>query len=199
MRREILSIVNGTVVTLLVATCAPGSSADRADTSAAPAESVATTRRDTVGATAPEIAVGTAPAFPTADTASESIVVHPITCTPNTFRLADTLMLGMVTPHGDELSIHAPNRTVYSLVYPLWGKPKRNYSVIPSEEFRRIATLPIPGDVRAIPLVKGRDTILEPVFNEPGKYTIVMGENLGSDYSNRSSYCIVTFLRPLKQ
>ena len=199
MRREILSIVNGAVVTLLAATCAPGSSADRVDTSAAPAESVAKTRRDTVRVTVPETAVGTAPAFPTADTPSESIVVHPITCTPNTFRLGDTLMLGMVTPHGDELAIHAPNRTVYSLVYPQWGKPKRNYSVIPSEEFRRIATLPIPGDVRAIPLVKGRDTILEPVFNEPGKYTIVMGENLGSDYSNRSSYCIVTFLRPLNQ
>jgi hypothetical protein len=198
MRREILLIVNGAVVTLLAATCTPSSSADRADTSAAPPEPVAMTRRDTVAAKAPEIVVGTAPALPTAVTASDSSVVQPITCTPNTFGPGDTLKLRMGTPHGNELAIHAPNRTVYSLVYPQWGKPKRNYSLIPSEEFRRIATLPIPGDVRAIPLVKGRDTVLEPVFNEPGKYMIVMGENLASDYSNRSSDCTVTFLRPAK-
>jgi len=100
----------------------------------------------------------------------------------------------MGTPHGDYLSIHSPNRTVYSLIYPQLGKPKRNYSLIPSEEFRGVATLPIPGDVRAIPLVYGRDTILEPVFSDGGKYLIVMGENLASDYENRSSDCTVTFL-----
>lgn len=195
MRREILLFMMGAGITLLAAGCTSGSSADRADPSAAPPEAVAITRRDTAAVPAPETVLGTAPAPPTAVTASDSSVVQPITCTPNTFGLGDTLTLGMGTPHGDELTIHAPNRTVYSLVYPQWGKPRRNYSLIPSEEFRKIATLRLPGDVRAIPLVKGRDTILEPVFIEPGKYLIVMGENLASDYSNRSSYCTVTFAR----
>lgn len=198
MRREILLIVNGAAVTLLAGACAPGSSADRADTSAAPAEPVAMTRRDTVAVAASETAVGTVPTLPRAVPKTESSIVQPITCTPNTLGPGDTLTLRMGTPHGDYLSIHSPDRTVYSLVYPQLGKPRRNYSLIPSEEFRRIGTLPLPGDVRAIPLVKGRDTILEPVFSEPGKYLIVMGENLASDYENRSSDCTVTFVRTSK-
>jgi hypothetical protein len=58
MQRQILSIVNGAVVALLAATCAPGLSADRADTWAAHAESVAIPRRDTVAGKTPEIVVG---------------------------------------------------------------------------------------------------------------------------------------------
>jgi hypothetical protein len=58
-----------------------------------------------------------------------------------------------------------------------------------------MATLPLAADVRAIALVKGRDTIPEPVFSKPGKYIVVMGENLASDYSNRSSECTVTFVQ----
>jgi hypothetical protein len=183
---------------LFAAGCAPSASADRADSSAAPAEPVAIARRDTVVVPVPETVAATAPALPTTITAPLSSVVQPITCTPNTFGHGDTLTLRMGIPHGDELAIHAPNRTVYSLVYPQWGRPTRNYSLIPADEFRGIASLPLPGDVRAIPLVKGRDTILEPVFGEAGKYLIVMGENLASDYSNRSTYCTVTFLRPTK-
>jgi hypothetical protein len=79
-------------------------------------------------------------------------------------------------------------------VYPQFGKPGRNYSLIPSEEFKGVGTLPIPADVGAIPLVYGRDTILERVFIAPGKYLIVMGGNLASDYSNRSSECTVACL-----
>ena len=193
MRREILLILNATVIALLSATCTPRSSADRADTLAAP-ESVAITHRDTVAVSASETLARTAPTLPPAVPKTRNSVVQPITCTPNTLGPGDTLTLRMGTPHGDYLSIHSPNRTVYSLIYPQLGKPKRNYSLIPSEEFRGVATLPIPGDVRAIPLVYGRDTILEPVFSDGGKYLIVMGENLASDYENRSSDCTVTFL-----
>jgi hypothetical protein len=196
MRREILSIVNWAVVTLWAAGCTPGSSADRADTSAA-VEPAAITQRDTIAA-ASETVVRTAPTLPTVVPTSDTSLVQQITCTPKALGPGDTLTLRMGAPHGDYLSIHSPDRTVYALVYPQLGKPRRNYSLIPSEDFRRIATFPIPGDVRGIPLVKGRDTILEPVFNEPGKYLIVMGENLASDYGNRSSDCTVTFLRPSK-
>lgn len=194
MRRKILLLLNATVVTILAATCSRNSSADRADTLTATAETVAITRGETAAAAPVDAVVDTAPALPTGDAKSESSVVQPIACTPTRFGPGDTLTLRMGTPHGDQLSIHSPDRTVYSLVYPPLGKPRRNYSLIPSEEFRKIGTLPVPGDVRAIPLVYGRDTILEPVFTKPGKYVIVMGENLASDYSNRSTDCTVTFL-----
>jgi len=104
----------------------------------------------------------------------------------------------MGTPHGDQLSIHSPDRTTYSLVYPTVGKMRRNYSLISSEEFRKIGILPLTDDVRAIPLVKGRDTILEPVFTKPGKYLIVMGENLASEETYRRTYCTVTFSPSIK-
>jgi len=89
MRRKILSIVNGTVVTVLAAACTPGSSADRADTAAAPAEQVAITRRDTVAVAASETVVGTAPTHTTVLPTSDSLVVQPIKCTPNTFGPGD--------------------------------------------------------------------------------------------------------------
>lgn len=198
MRREILLIVNTMSVTILAATCR-GSSADRADTSIATANTVAITTRDTAAVATGDAGDSTAPPLPTADTQTESSVVQPIVCTPTTFGPGDTLTLRMGSPHGDMLSIHAPdNRTVYSLEEPTYGKGRRNYSLIPPEEFRKVATFPVPADVRAIALVVGRDTIPEPVFTKPGKYMVVMGENLASDYSNRSSNCSVTFLSSSK-
>lgn len=192
MRRKVLLMVNATVITMVAAACGPRPSADRTDTSTTSAKTLAVTRRDTAAAAPLDTFVSSTPTVPTADAASS--VIQPISCTPTTFGSGDTLTLRMGTPHGNQLSIHSPDRTTYSVVYPTLGKPRRNYSLISSEEFRKIGTFPVPADVRAIPQVYGRDTILEPVFTKTGKYLIVMGENLASDYSNRSTYCTVAFL-----
>jgi hypothetical protein len=99
----------------------------------------------------------------------------------------------MGTPHGRYLTIESPAKIVYYLVYPGLGKPPRNYSLIPSEEFRMLGTYLIPTDVKVRPFVQGGDTP-EPVFSGPGKYRIKMGENLGSDYGYWSTDCTVLFL-----
>jgi hypothetical protein len=198
MRREFLAVANGVAIASLASACAR-STPDRADTSTATAEAHVIASRDTAAVASAEAALSTAPKLPTATAETESSVIQPIVCTPARFGPGDTLTLRMGTPHGDMLSIHAPdNRTVYSLEEPTLGKPRRNYSLIPPEEFRKVATFPVPADVRAIALVVGRDTTPEPVFTKPGKYMVVMGENLASDYSNRSTKCTVTFLSPSK-
>jgi hypothetical protein len=185
-------IVKVTLVTIVGAACHSSSRARAADTSAASAETLSITPRDTAATATADTVIANAPTASTDET-SESSVVQPIACTPTTFGPSDTVTLRMGTPHGNQLSIHSPNRTTYSLVYPTPGKPRRNYSLIPSQEFRNVGTFPVAADVRAIPEIYGRDTTVEPVFVEPGKYLIVMGENLASDYSNRSTYCTVTF------
>lgn len=124
--------------------------------------------------------------------ADESQPSEPFTCTPDTLRPGDTLTFRMRTPHGDYLIVRHPDRTVYFIVYPQLGNPTRKYSLIPSESFKQIRTVRLAADVRATPRVYGRDTILEPVFNAPGKYLIHMGENLESDFNDKSFSCTVT-------
>jgi hypothetical protein len=104
----------------------------------------------------------------------------------------------MRTPHGDYLTVTRTNGTVYFIVYPQWGKPRRRYSLIPSDDFRQIATLRLPSDVRAIVREVGRDTIPETVFTNAGKYLLRMGENLESDYGNPNFTCPLTFAQPSK-
>jgi hypothetical protein len=193
-RNKSSTIHTGAVVLLLAAACDPRPSADRVDTITAAPDTLALTRPDAGGGATPAV-TGTVGGPPAADTSTPSPVVQSISCTPSTFGVGDTLTLRMGTPHGGELSIHSPDRTVYSLVERQWGTTRRDYSLVPSEDFKRMATLPLAADVRAIALVKGRDTIPEPVFSKPGKYIVVMGENLASDYSNRSSECTVTFVQ----
>lgn len=127
---------------------------------------------------------------------ADSFGTAPLTCTPTTFGPGDTLTLRMRVPHGASLTVTRSDRTVYLVVYPPLRNRARSYSLIPSEEFRGIATLRLPADVRAIPYVAGRDTILERVFSEPGKYLVQMGDNLGSDFGDEPSSCNLTFRRP---
>jgi hypothetical protein len=122
----------------------------------------------------------------------------PLRCIPNTFGPSDTLTLQMRTPHGDYLTVTPPKGTVHFIVYPQWGIPRRRYSLLPSEDFRRVATLKLPSNVQAIARVINRDTIPEQVFSEPGEYVLRMGENLEGDYGNVSYTCALHFVAPAK-
>ena len=179
------------VVMLALIGCSVRSTADRADSSAGSAVTVTKISGETAATSAAPIG-NTATSIEPAETTET--VARSLRCTPSTLRPGDTLTLHMGTPHGRDLRIHSPARIEYYLVYPGLGRPPRNYSITPSEEFRKLTTYPVPSDVKAIPLVKGRDTIRESVFSDSGKYTIVMGEHLNSDYGYWSSECAVTFL-----
>ena len=128
-----------------------------------------------------------------------------LACTPDTIRPGDTLTIRMSTPHGRELSVvreavgiglsdfeRSRDRTYYNVIDPLIGRPRLKYSLVPADQFREMPLLRLPVDVAAPPMVYGRDSTLEPVFSRPGKYTIKVGENMASDYSNRVTECTVT-------
>jgi len=125
---------------------------------------------------------------------ADSSAPSPLSCTPTTFSPGDTLTLRMWAPHGHYLTVTRSDRIAYFIVYPpLERNP--NYSLMPSDDFMKLATLRLPADVRAIPYVYGRDTILEPVFGEPGKYLLQMGDNMGTDYGTPPPNCKLTFLK----
>ena len=120
-----------------------------------------------------------------------------LTCSPDTIGLRDTLTLRMQTPHGGYLAVVRPDRTNYFVIDPyINSRHSLKYSLIPAEQFQQMAVLRLPTDVSAPPRVYGRDSTLERVFSKPGKYTIEVGDNLESDYSNRVTQCTVTVSIP---
>src|SRR5437868_2260500 len=120
-----------------------------------------------------------------------------LTCTPTTFSPGDTLTLRMGTPHGHYLWITKSDRTAYLVVYPAQGKLKAAYSLVPSDDFTHIATMRVPAEIQAIPFVYGRDTIREPVFSEPGRYLLEVGDNFATDFGAPAPSCSLTFVRKL--
>jgi hypothetical protein len=140
---------------------------------------------------------------------SESAWPWTLACSPDTIRPGDTLTIRMSTPHGYELTVvreavglglsdfeRSRDRTTYRVIDPLIGRPRLRYSLIPADQFREMPVLRLPVDVTAPPMVYGRDSTLESVFSQPGKYTINVGENMASDYSNRVTQCSVTLVLP---
>ncbi len=96
-------------------------------------------------------------------------------CSPKSFGPRDTLTFRIETPHGDYLTVLTPAHVSYYFVYPEPGVPTRQYSIVPSEAFKTMSTLKVPGDVRLPPRIYGKDTIPEVVFSQPGQYVMQMG------------------------
>jgi hypothetical protein len=122
----------------------------------------------------------------------------PLRCAPQSFAPGDTLTLTMRVPHGDYLTVTPPDGPTHFIVYPQWGNPRRRFSLIQSDDFKRVSTLRLPSDVRAIARVINRDTIPEPVFATPGKYILRMGEDFEGDYGNVAHTCLLNFDSPRK-
>jgi hypothetical protein len=104
--------------------------------------------------------------------------------------------LRMETPHGGYLAAVQPNGTMFYLIYPLPEDSGRKYSLVPSKTFEEMSTIRFRADVRAKPLVYGRDT-LENVFSVPGKYVLHLGDNLAGE-GGQVHKCAVRFV-PRKQ
>lgn len=180
------------LVALLATACARGSIGERGDTAAA--AEVAKTSAPPPVIQAPSARSETVSTGAASSVVADSSPPAPLACIPTTFGAGDTLTLQMRTPHGHYLTVSRSDRTAYLIVYPL-GKSRPNQSLIPSDAFTRVATLRLPSDVRAVPYVYGRDTILEPVFGESGKYLLRVGDNFGSDYGSEPDTCALTFVR----
>lgn len=114
-------------------------------------------------------------------------------CTPRSLRPRDTLTLRLATPHGGELTVRTPSDLYFSFVYPPYDTAHQKYSIVHSEDFKTMGTLKVPADIRLPPLVYGKDTIPEAVFNRPGQYVLQMGENMASDHTGPPYICKVMF------
>lgn len=119
-------------------------------------------------------------------------VAASLRCSPSSFSKGDTLTLTMVTPHADGLSVDHPDGTVFYIIYPSYGEPTLKYSMMPSEDFKRVATLRIPADIKANPRVYGREHGVEGVFDRPGSYLLKVAE-LGTDHGPPVWQCVVRF------
>ena len=161
-------------------------------------EQATITRTDSVVSTAPPSPVTESTASPVAS--SQSDTSPPLTCSPTTFTVGDTVALRMATPHGHYLWITRyggprPGGTPYVIVYPPEEKMKAGHSLVPSDEFVQMSTMRLPAGLQAFPYVYGRDTILESVFSEPGKYTLEVGDNFATDGGIPPASCTLTFFR----
>jgi hypothetical protein len=95
----------------------------------------------------------------------------------------------MKTPHAEYLFADHPDGTNFFIVYPSLGDTTRQYSYVPSDEFKNMSIIRIPSDIKANPRVLGRDKGVEPVFSRPGKYVFTVGELEG-----RADICNVQFV-----
>jgi len=178
---------------LMVAACARESVREKADTAVALQQ--APLARETTVVPPPSILGETLSTAAAPLSIADSSAPAALTCKPTTFGPGDTLTLRMWTPHGHYLTVTRSDRISYFVVYPPGRQSKPTYSLMPSDEFTHIATLRLPADVRAIPYVYGRDTILEPVFGASGQYLLQMGDNIGTDYGAPPLHCNLTFVQ----
>jgi hypothetical protein len=118
--------------------------------------------------------------------------VKPLVCSPKTFGPNDTLTLRMKVPHGDYLIADVPGGDLFYIVYPKLGDSTRKESILPSDAFKTMPMIRMPGDMKAKHWRYGHDTT-EVLFGRPGKYVLWLGVNLEGDFNAHSDKCEVTF------
>jgi hypothetical protein len=110
-------------------------------------------------------------------------------CAPRIFSRRDTLTLRMEHPHGEYLVVTQPDSTAFFLIYPQPDVSTR-FLLMSSEVFAELPEVRFRADIRSKPQIYGRDT-LEPVFQKPGKYTLMIGHKLESERSSGVYRCVV--------
>jgi hypothetical protein len=116
-----------------------------------------------------------------------------LSCSPAILPDNGSLILHFALPHPTELSIEAPDGTIYFMVYDRNDTtPAGQTPLIQKASFGKMTELKL--DVaRAMgsPLVYGRNSN-ERVFRTPGTYKIVLADNIQSDADQDVYRCKVT-------
>lgn len=110
-------------------------------------------------------------------------------------RAHDTLTIRMPQPHGQYLAIKYPDGHFYYVVYPTSGVPGR-VSLMESTAFRSLNEIRlVVGETKGTPWIYQRD-VPEPLLAKPGKYRIMVNDNMGTDVESSSPEysCQVTVL-----
>lgn len=116
-----------------------------------------------------------------------------LSCSPAVLTESGTLSLRFSIPHPAELSIEAPDGTVYFVVYERNETTPRGQSpLVDKASFRKMAELNLEiSTAMGSPLVYGRDSN-ERIFRKAGKYKIVLADNIQSDADQDVYRCQVT-------
>jgi hypothetical protein len=105
-----------------------------------------------------------------------------LSCGPAILSGNSALTLGFALPHPAELSIQAPDGTIYFLVYERnAATPAGQTPLVDKASFRKMTELKLDVPTAAAsPLVYGRNSN-ERIFRTAGVYKIVLADNIQSD------------------
>jgi hypothetical protein len=118
-----------------------------------------------------------------------------LSCSPSVLRPGGTLTLHLAVPHPTELSIEAPDGTVFFLVYEPGATPPSQQPVVDKASFASMKELNLDvSTATAAALVYGRRSN-EQIFREPGRYKVTLANDIQSDAVQEVYRCKVT-LRP---
>jgi hypothetical protein len=116
-----------------------------------------------------------------------------LSCDPAVLTDSSTLKLRFALPHPTELAIVAPDGTFYFVVYDRNpDTPAGHTPLVGKAAFRGMAELNLEvSKATATPLEYGRNTN-ERIFRTPGKYKVVLANNIQSDDDRDVYRCQVT-------
>lgn len=115
-----------------------------------------------------------------------------MSCKPTALTNASTLTLHFALPHPAELSVEAPNGTVYLLVYDRHDLPGQE-ALVDKLSFRTMADLELQvSTAMGAPLIYGRNSN-EKIFQVPGTYTFTVVDVTQTDAVQDFYQCRVAF------
>lgn len=102
-------------------------------------------------------------------------------CSPAKLFKGDTVTLDMVTPHGGDLAVRAPDGTDFLVVFQPHNEGPDAQPLMEANEFMKLDQLKlVTNQTKARPWVYGRDKN-ELIFTRTGWYQFRLSENLLSD------------------
>ena len=114
-------------------------------------------------------------------------------CSPQKLTESDTLILKMAQPHGSELAVISPAGEYYMIAYQRIDRRSPLRPIMSSDEFKKLTEFRIdPKSFKAHPWKDGADKY-QKVFTAPGRYRVLLSDNLETDDSTPMMECIVNY------
>jgi hypothetical protein len=130
----------------------------------------------------------------TSNAAAQSKQTQMLSCSPRILTSGSKLTLRFKLPHPVELAIVAPDGTWFFLVNE---DPGQKF-LVDTDSFRKLSRLELPvATAIARPFIYGREAE-ERIFQKPGVYQVILGENLETDADVPDYRCQVTLRLPAR-
>jgi hypothetical protein len=124
----------------------------------------------------------------------KSAVGSSFDCSPDTLYPGGRFTIYLPTSHHfRELAIEGPRKEFYYLQFA------PAILLMPVEEFQKAGKIDIPQDITGLIYLDGKP-IKRQVFTETGKYTVIIADNLETEFENSTNIsCSVIFISSLKK